>query len=108
MKTAFIVLLIGLPLLFIGVATRRFGFTLIATVLASVGGELFAFALFIIYNRWKVAAILAGRTPGAIGYFPGASLSTRITAWFMVCAVGALMGLIVLLAHYVYSRAQSA
>jgi hypothetical protein len=107
-KTAFILLLIGLPLLFIAVATRRFGFTLIPTLLASVVGEIFAFALFFFYSRWKAAAILAGKTPGAVLYFPGASLSTRITAWVTVCAFGALIGLIVLLAHYVHSRAQSA
>lgn len=101
-------LLIAVPLLFIAFATRRFGFTLVPTLLASVVGELFAFALFITYSRWKVAAILAGRTPGAVGYLRGASLSTRITAWVTVCAFGALIGLIVLLAHYVYSRAQSA
>jgi hypothetical protein len=107
-KTAFIVLLIGLPLLFIAVATWRFGFTVVPTLVASVVGELFAFALFISYNRWKAAAILAGRTPGAVAYFPGASLSTRMTAWVTACALGALIGLIVQLAHYVYSRAQSA
>jgi hypothetical protein len=107
-KTAFIGLLLGLPLLFIAVATRRFGFTVIPTLLASVAGEIFAFALFFFYNTWKAAAILAGKTPGAVAYFPGISLSTRITAWVTVCAFGALIGLIVLLAHYVYSRAQSA
>ena len=108
METAFILLLLGLPLLFIAVVTRRFGFTLIPTLLASVAGEIFALALFFFYSRWKAAAILAGRTPGAVLSFPGTSLSTTITAWVTVCAFGALIGLIVLLAHYVYSRARSA
>jgi hypothetical protein len=108
MTAAFIVLLIGLPLLFIAVATRRFGFRAVPTVLTSGVGELFAFPLFISYSRWKAAAILAGRTPGAVVYFPGASLSTRITAWVIVCVLGALIGLVVQLAHYVYFRAQSA
>jgi hypothetical protein len=107
MTAAFIVLLVGLPLLFIAIATRRFGFRAVPTGLASVVGELFAFRLFISYSRWKAAAILAGRTPGAVAYFPGASLSTRMTAWLTVCALGALIALIVQLAHYVYSRAQS-
>jgi hypothetical protein len=107
-ETEFILLLLGLPLLFIAVATRRFGFTLIPTLLASVAGEIFALALFFFHSRWKATAILAGRTPGAVLSFPGASPSTTITAWVTVCAFGALIGLIVLLAHYVYSRARSA
>lgn len=108
MKTTLIVLLIAMPLFFIAVSTRLFGFAVIPTLLASVGGEIFAFGVFFLYNRWKAAAILAGRSPGAVAYFPSANLSTRITAWLTVCAFGALIGLIVILARYVYSRAQSA
>jgi hypothetical protein len=107
-KTTFILLLIASPLVFIAFATRLFGFTVLSTLLASVAGEIVAFAAFFFYNQWQAHAVLAGREPGAVAYLPTVSLSTRITAWFTVCAFGALIGLIVLFAHYVYSRAQSA
>jgi hypothetical protein len=107
-KIAFILLLIASPLLFIAVATRRFGFAVVPTLFASVAGAIFAFGLFFFYNSWKVRAVLAGREPGAVAYFPGANLSTRITAWFTICAFGAAIGVLVLLVHHFYSRAQSA
>jgi len=107
-KTAFILLLIVSPLLFIALTTRVFGFTVVSTLVASVVGELFAFGLFFFYNHWKAQALLAGREPGAVAYLPTVNLSARIIAWLTVCAFGALIGLIVLFARYVYSRAQSA
>jgi hypothetical protein len=107
-KTAFTFLFIALPLLFIAVGSRRFGFTLIPTLVASVAGEIFALALFFFYNKWKAIEILAGRAQAAVVYFPEASLSTRITGWLAMCGLGALIGVVAFLAHYAYARAQSA
>jgi hypothetical protein len=106
--TVLILLLIGFPLLFIGFATRRFGFAAAPTLLASVAGEIVALVLFPTYTKWKVAAVISGRAPGAVLYFPAASLSSRIVGWLTVCAFGAAIGLIVLLLRRLYSRAQSA
>jgi hypothetical protein len=107
-KTTFILLLLVLPLLFIAVVTRRFGFAVVPTLLASVAGEIVALALLMFYTEWKAAEILSGRAPGAVAYIPGANLSTQIKAWLTVCTFGAAIGLIVLLVHHFYSRAQSA
>ena len=108
MRTVLILLLIGFPLLFIALATRRFGFAAAPTLVASVAGEIVALVLFSAYSKWKAAAIISGRAPGAVLYFPAANLSSRIVGWLTVCAFGAAVGLVVLLLRYLYSRAQSA
>ena len=105
---AFIMFLVGSPLLFIAIASRRFGFSVIPTLVASVVGEISGFVLFSFYSKWKADAILAGWRQGAVVTFPAPSVSGRTTAWLTICAFGVLIGLIVLLVRYVYSRAQSA
>ena len=107
MTTVFVFLVTAFPLASIAIATRRFGFTVLTTLVASVVGEILGLAVFLFYNHWKAAAFLAGRTPGAVVYFPGTNAATRITTLLVVSAFGALIGVVVLLARYVYSRARS-
>jgi hypothetical protein len=108
MKLTFVVSLIALPLALIGLVTKRFGFTVFATLAASVVGVLLAFFSLIAYNQWKVGEVLSGRSAGAVGYAITGDVTTRSAAVLSVCAFGLLLGLLVLVIHWTYTRAQSA
>jgi hypothetical protein len=108
MKSALIFLLVAFPVMFIALATRRFGFTVFPVLGASVIGELLALLLFASYNKWKGAEILSGKAPGLVAHIAVVDQRARGAAILMVCGFGIAIGLLALIVHYVYSRVQSA
>jgi hypothetical protein len=108
MKTAFIFSFVALPLALIGLVTRRVGFAVLPTLAASVIGEMLAVLLLVSYHNWKTAQILSGRMPGAVAYIGNVDPKRRAVALLLLCGVGAVIGLLVLAGHWVYSRVQSA
>jgi len=103
---------VAFPLALIAIVTRRFGFTVLHTLGASVGGELFALFLFVAYNKWEGSKLIVGETPEIVAQFGTPDLRSRAAVLLAFCmlalVIGSVIGLLVLLANWMYSRVESA
>jgi hypothetical protein len=107
-KTVFLISVVALPLALIALVARRVGFTIAWTLLASVAGVFLAVLLFTLYNQWKAAQILLGRSPGAVAWLGTADPSTRLVTWLTLCGIGLVIGFLAIVARWAYIRSQSA
>ena len=67
MKAA-VISFVLLPLVLMAWTTRRFGFRILHTLVASVVGEVLGLFLYAFYKQEKVALILSGKASGAVTY----------------------------------------
>ena len=104
----FVVSLFALPLVLVVLVSRRIGFRVLPTLGASVTGVLLSVCLFALYSYWQATRILERKTAGAVAWLPAASASDRIVTWLALCGVGIAIGLLIVIARWVYIRAQSA
>jgi len=104
----FVISLFALPLVLVVLLSRRIGFRVLPTLGASIAGVLLSVRLYSLYSYWQATRILERKTAGAVLWFPPASRSDRIVSFLALCGVGVAIGLLIVLARWVYIRAQSA
>jgi hypothetical protein len=107
MKAALISFVL-IPLVLIAWTTRRFGYRILHTLVASVVGEVLGLFLYASYKEERVRQILSGEASGAITYVGGAAPRGMVEALLKLAGFGIAIGLGVLAAHWLYTRARSA
>jgi hypothetical protein len=108
MKATFVASLIAVPLLFIALATKRFGFNTLATLAASAVAEIVVFSSFTLYNALRASELSRGAPSAMVARAANISIGNRLSALLALCAFGLLLGLVAVAAHWAYVRAQSA
>jgi hypothetical protein len=104
----FVISLFALPLVLVVLVSRRIGFRVLPTLGASIAGVLLSVWLFSLYSYWQASRILERKTAGAVAWLPPGSRSDRIVTLLALCGVGIAIGLLIVLARWVYLRSQSA
>ena len=107
MKAA-VISFVLLPLVLMAWTTRRFGFRILHTLVASVVGEVLGLFLYASYKQEKVALILSGKASGAITYVGTDAPRGMVEAVLKLFGVGIAIGLVVLVGHWLQTRARSA
>jgi hypothetical protein len=107
MKAA-VISFVLLPLVLMAWATRRFGFRILHTLVASVVGEVLGLFLYASYKQEKVALILSGKASGAVMYVGTEAPRGMVEAVLKLFGVGIAIGLVVLAGHWLETRVRSA
>ena len=90
-----LIFLVGMPLLAaLAAASLRRG--AILTLAASVAGEVLGLFLYARYNGWRVTTILSGKASGSVVYVGTDAPRQRVVTFLVFCALGCLIGLLVL------------
>ena len=107
MKAA-VISFVLIPLVLMAWTTRRFGYRILHTLVASVVGEVLGLFLYASYKEEKVRLILSGKASGAVTYVGTDAPRGMVEAILKLAGFGIAIGLVVLAAHWVYARARSA
>jgi hypothetical protein len=107
MKAALISFVL-IPLVLMAWTTRRFGYRILHTLVASVVGEVLGLFLYASYKQEKVRLILSGKASGAITYVGTDAPRGMVEALLRLAGFGIAIGLVVLAAHWLYVRVRSA
>jgi hypothetical protein len=107
MKAA-VISFVLIPLVLMAWTTRRFGYRILHTLVASVVGEVLGLFLYASYKEEKVRLILSGKASGAVTYVGTEAPRGMVEALLKLAGFGIAIGLVVLAAQWVYARARSA